>query len=462
MSDDQVPDISAFASPPRRSLEYQDIPEGDPIGSGGQAMVSSVELTDQTPPTQVAIKEPLADSQTIDTDDIQAFLDEADTWKTVDRREREKPRWKEYEHIVGVVDTGETIPWIAMEYMDGGSLADRLETNPNGLPIDEALWIGECVCRGVEIAHNYGIAHLDLKPANVLFSETPGDVWDVPKVADWGLARVLAEQTGTMEALSIQYAAPEQFDPDEFGDPDTLTDVYQVGALVYAMITGEPPYTGSQPNVMRQVLSKDPPVAPGDVRNDLPVGVDELVSLAIEPEKADRCRSIETLEQALNAIRTGTQLPPQVAALIDSSEGGTANSDTQAAPVEADDTSPDSADTTTETNQTNTPTQTGDDSRTAENSPQSEQEGGSYSESAVKPGEITKKKKTSKLGEVCPTCGSENSIWKGSTTNTDPLLFCESCETKWSKRGLIFKKWKIIGEATKKSASEWKNTGPND
>lgn len=447
MSDDQIPDLSAFASPPRRSIEYQDIPEGDPIGSGGQAMVSSVELTDQTPPTQIAIKEPLADGQTTDTGDIQAFLDEADTWKTVDQREREKPRWKEYEHIVGVVDTGETIPWIAMEYMDGGSLADRLEGNPNGLPIDEALWIGECVCKGVEIAHNYGIAHLDLKPANVLFSETQGDNWDVPKVADWGLARVLAEQTGTMEALSIQYAAPEQFNPDEFGDPDTLTDVYQVGALVYAMITGEPLYTGSQPDVMRQVLSNDPPVSPGNIRSDLPVGLDELVSMSIEPEKSDRCRSIETLEQALNAIRTDTQLPPQVAALIDSPKHGTANNHTQQATIEADGTSADSADTTTETNQTTaaTPAHTGDNSRDAENSPQPEQGGESYSESTVKPGEVNKKKKTTKLGEVCPMCGSENSIWKGNTVNTDPLLFCESCETKWSKSGFIFKKWKVLG-----------------
>ncbi len=106
------------------------------------------------------------------------------------------------------------MPWIAMEYMDGGGLDDRLDERSDGLPLAEALWIGECICRGVEVAHNYGIAHLDLKPANVLFRETPEDRWDVPKVADWGLARVLAEQTGTMEGLSVKYAAPEQFEPD--------------------------------------------------------------------------------------------------------------------------------------------------------------------------------------------------------------------------------------------------------
>lgn len=99
----------------------------------------------------------------------------------------------------------------------------------NGLPLDEALWTGECLCNGVKLARDYGIAHLDLKPTNVLFCETGDGKWDVPKIADWGLSRVLIEHSGSMDALLVEYAAPEQFDPSQFGDPGESTDMYQLG-----------------------------------------------------------------------------------------------------------------------------------------------------------------------------------------------------------------------------------------
>ncbi|WP_240936965.1 serine/threonine-protein kinase [Halomicrobium mukohataei] len=304
---EQVPDLEAVESPPRRRLDYHQLSlDEDPIGGGGQGIVYRAGIPDATPPDKIAVKEPAVDSRTLDSDEIEMFLEEASTWETVDRREREKRRWRDSEYIVGVVDTGDDLPWIAMEYMDGGGLDDRLEASPDGLPIDEALWIGECVCRGVELAHNCGIAHLDLKPANVLFRQTAGGVWDVPKIADWGLARVLAERTGTMDGLSVTYAAPEQFEPDEFGDPDMLTDVYQVGALVYTMLTGRPPYTGSQASIIHDVVYGGQPALASSERPALSPEVDEPVMTALATEKSDRYRNIAAFEQALRAIRTET------------------------------------------------------------------------------------------------------------------------------------------------------------
>lgn len=305
MSDERVPNLTDFESPPRQSLDYRQLElHDDPIGDGGQGIVYRAEMPTDTPPDHIAVKEPAADSRTLDADDIQAFLAEANTWGTVDSREREKPRWEHSEHIVGVVDTGDELPWIALEYMDGGSLADRLEANPGGLPLQEALWIGECVCRGVELAHNYGIAHLDLKPANVLFRETPSGVWDIPKISDWGVAQVLAEQTHTTTGISVQYAAPEQFDADAFGDPDMLTDVYQVGALLYTMLTGSPPYTGGQAGIINDVVSTDLPAPPSTVRNGLPESADSVVLNALETEKPDRHRSIQMFQQELATLRS--------------------------------------------------------------------------------------------------------------------------------------------------------------
>jgi cell division protein FtsZ len=322
MSESQVPDLSAVASPPRQSLTYEDLKISEaPLGVGGQAIVYEAAISGSEPPAKVALKEP-HNEQTITTEAIESFLEEANTWQTIDRREREKPRWREYEHIVGIVDTGETpFPWIAMEYMDGGGLDDRLDNAPDGLPVDEALWIGECLCRGLEIADGFGYSHLDVKPENILFRQTPEGTWDVPKLADWGVARTLAEQTGTMEAQTITYSAPEQFDPSEFGDPDSLTDLYQVGAVVYAMLTGEPPHTGSNQQIRRKVLD-DGPAPPSQHRGELSEAIDVVVTEAMAKHKNDRHRGLQEFEKALRAIRTNGRLPTVIVNQIGHSATG--------------------------------------------------------------------------------------------------------------------------------------------
>lgn len=309
MTSDRVPNKSAVQSPQRCTVRYEDLDKPtEPIGQGGQAVVYEILLGPEYPIDRVAFKEPhLAD--TLTSDAIDGFLEEAATWATLDRREREKPRWTDSEHIVGVIDTGEQFPWIAMEYMDGGSLADRLDATEDGLPIDEALWIGECLCRGLAVAHSYGVAHLDLKPANVLFRETAEDNWNLPKLGDWGLARVLANRTGSMENLSVSYAAPEQFAPEEFGKQDTLTDVYQLGTVLYVMFTGELPYKGTRLNVMHNVTSKERPSLPSDHRSSVSEAIDSTVLRALEPHKTDRYESIFELKRALRAIRLDERLP---------------------------------------------------------------------------------------------------------------------------------------------------------
>ena len=121
-----------------------------------------------------------------------------------------------------------------------------------------------------------------------------------------------------MEAQTITYSAPEQFDPDEFGDPDSLTDLYQVGAVVYTMLTGEPPYTGSNTQIMREIVLGDGPAPPSHSRIELPEVIDVAVTGAMAKKKTDRYRGLENFEQVLHAIRTGGPLPPTIATQIDS------------------------------------------------------------------------------------------------------------------------------------------------
>jgi serine/threonine protein kinase len=309
MTDDGVPNLDTVASPSRQDLDYNTLEsETDPLSTGGQGVVYEAHLSGSGP-DRVAFKQP-AEPGTISKDTVEQFLQEAETWAMLDQYEREKPRWAGSEHIVGIIDTGETLPWIAMEYMDGGSLSTRLGDKSSGLPVDETLWIGECICRGIELAHSYGIVHLDLKPENILFRETTGDSWNVPKIADWGLARDLSEQSDHESGLSVPYAAPEQFAPEEFGDRDMLTDVYQVGALMYEALTGRPPYVGSYASIRHAVVTGalEPPTSVSEAVSDV---VSAAVETALETDKRNRYDAIQVFRQALHAVRTGDR-PPRI------------------------------------------------------------------------------------------------------------------------------------------------------
>jgi outer membrane protein assembly factor BamB len=310
----------SVASPPRRpDLTHAEMTIDEEIGSGGQAIIQTAQLPEsKQPPSVVAVRE-LNTKATLTIEAAERFQSQADTWRTIDARERNKPRWEGSEHITGVIATGNEreVPWVAIEYMDGGDLAARLEEYPNGLPVQQALWLGEGICQGLEVAHSLGRVHLDVKPANVLLkdlgeSEDQEQSCPWPKLADWGLARTLAEETGSMDARSPEYAAPEQFEPTEFGDPDQLTDIYQAGALMYALLSGEPPATGTQLRVMQQVLSKESFTPPSEQRSELPEIVDAVIGVALERDKTARYNSIRDFGDALSALRTGGRMPRRV------------------------------------------------------------------------------------------------------------------------------------------------------
>jgi curved DNA-binding protein CbpA len=303
MTDEREPDLSRVASPPRRDLSYDDLEPTGRLGSGGEAVVRAARVPGGEPPETVALREPTTGPDTVDRATVERFLDAVGTWRTLDDRERERRRWADSEFVVGIVASGDRTPWVAMEYMDGGSLAERLEEHPDGLPLAEACWYGECVARGVEIAHQNGVAHLDLKPGNVLFRRTPEGQWDVPKIADWGLARALLDEQHTVERFSPQYAAPEQFDRESYGDPDTLTDVYAVGAVLYALLTGDSPYDGPRASVMHGVLSPESPAPPSEHRPEVPPELDDLVLAALATGKTERPRSVGSLVERLASIR---------------------------------------------------------------------------------------------------------------------------------------------------------------
>ncbi len=212
----------------------------------------------------------------------------------------------QHPHILPLFDSGQDdgLLWYAMPYIEGESLRDRLEREGQ-LPVDEAVAIATKVAGALQAAHDQGIIHRDIKPANILLAN--GE----PLVADFGIALAVQEAGGgrlTETGLSVGtpfYMSPEQATAER--TPDARADVYSLGCVLYEMLTGEPPFTGSSAQaVLGRILTQDArPVT--EQRPTVPGNVAAAVHTALQKLPADRFRSASEFAQAL---RTSTFSSP--------------------------------------------------------------------------------------------------------------------------------------------------------
>jgi tetratricopeptide (TPR) repeat protein len=206
------------------------------------------------------------------------------------------------------------LPYYAMEYLAGGSLADRLCGEP--LPPRQAAAVVEAVARAVQHAHDCGVIHRDLKPANILLD---GADLDSLKVSDFGTAKrsesmLLATPT---EAIlgTPSYMAPEQA-LGRSRDVGPAADVYALGAILYELLTGRPPFRGSSPyETLLQSLNHTP-VSPRRLSPGVPIDLESVCLRCLEKDPNCRYPTAATLAEDLRAYREGrsvTSRPPSSA-----------------------------------------------------------------------------------------------------------------------------------------------------
>jgi eukaryotic-like serine/threonine-protein kinase len=194
-------------------------------------------------------------------------------------------------NVVQVFDVGEADgrPFIVMECVEGPTLAERLAAE-GPLPPPEVAAIGRQVCAGLERAHAAGLVHRDLKPGN-LIQGRDGTV----KIADFGIAYA-AEATSLTEAGTIlgtaSYLAPEQAEGEAVTE---ASDIYALGAVLYELLSGRPPYAfESLADVATRSRLSSPPPLPG-----IAAHLEGVVLLCLEPNPADRPGSAAELRRAL-------------------------------------------------------------------------------------------------------------------------------------------------------------------
>ncbi|WP_106396429.1 WD40 repeat domain-containing serine/threonine protein kinase [Actinocorallia populi] len=196
--------------------------------------------------------------------------------------------------------------YLVMEFLPGRDLARELESHPSGLPVDRALDLGAQVAEALAAAHGHGIVHRDLKPGNLMLLDG-----DRVKICDFGIARI-AEATATHTLNGTVTGTPAFMAPEQWlgGAVDHRTDLYALGGILYALLTGGTPFPGpSVPALMGQHLHV-PPTPPGEARAGIPAEADRLVLdlLAKDPDR--RPASAARVGEALRAVIVRMSAPP--------------------------------------------------------------------------------------------------------------------------------------------------------
>ncbi|HEY7878598.1 MAG TPA: protein kinase, partial [Gemmatimonadaceae bacterium] len=214
----------------------------------------------------------------------------------------------DHPHILTLIDSGaaDGVLYYVLPYVRGESLREAL-TREKQLTIDEAVAIARQVGSALEYAHRQGVVHRDIKPENILLQE--GEAM----LTDFGIALAVREAGGnrlTETGTSLgtpQYMSPEQATGDR--QLDARSDVYSLGAVLYEMLTGEPPHTGATVQAVIAKLLTERPTSVRLLRDTVPEGLDRAVTKALAKVPADRHRSAGDFVAALSAVSSVTARP---------------------------------------------------------------------------------------------------------------------------------------------------------
>jgi len=212
--------------------------------------------------------------------------------------------------IVAVYDTGEeraptgeALPYIVMEFVNGRTLKEVLVTEGRLMP-RRALEITADVCSALEFSHRHGIIHRDIKPGNIMLNQT-GQV----KVMDFGIARALTSTTAAMTQTSAvigtaQYLSPEQARGESV---DARSDVYATGCVLYELLTGQPPFVGDNPVSVAYQHVREDPRPPSHLNPDVTPDIDAVVLKALSKNPANRYQS--AAEMRADMLRAASGRP---------------------------------------------------------------------------------------------------------------------------------------------------------
>jgi serine/threonine-protein kinase len=190
-------------------------------------------------------------------------------------------------------------PYLVMEYLEGQTLAARLREEAP-LPEGEAARIASRICEGLEYLHRKGVVHRDLKPENVMLCQD-GSI----RILDFGIAKAEKARRLTLGDFPPAMGTPDYIAPEQVQGKrgDSRSDIYALGAMLYEMTTGFPPYDGDNPYVVMNARLAGDPEAPRKRNPQLSPEMEEIILHALERNPSHRFPSAAAMRSELNDYR---------------------------------------------------------------------------------------------------------------------------------------------------------------
>ncbi|MBC8106820.1 MAG: serine/threonine protein kinase [Anaerolineae bacterium] len=215
-----------------------------------------------------------------------------------------------HNNIVQAIDVGSTpdnFHYFVMEFVEGKTLYDLMQPPPIGEgrafteqeALDVTIQIGEALAH----AHRRGLIHRDVKPKNILL--TPQGV---AKLTDLGLAREKDDKDAANSEAGKAYGTPYYISPEQIRgevDIDFRADIYSLGATMYHLVTGQPPFDGDTPSAVMHKHLKTPLIPPDHLNTELSAGIGEIIEVAMAKNRDDRYPSTETMLEDLRLLAKG-------------------------------------------------------------------------------------------------------------------------------------------------------------
>jgi len=215
-----------------------------------------------------------------------------------------------HNNIVQAIDVGSTpdnLHYFVMEYVEGKTLYDIMQPPPVGdgrnFSETEALDIMIQIADALDHAHERNLIHRDVKPKNILL--TPGGV---AKLTDLGLARATDDKEAAESEAGKAYGTPYYISPEQIRgdvDIDFRADIYSLGATMYHLVTGRPPFDGETPSAVMHKHLKQALIPPDHINTGLSAGIGEIIEVAMAKNRDDRYHSTGDMLEDLKLVRSG-------------------------------------------------------------------------------------------------------------------------------------------------------------